>query len=215
MTVNDRADITWAPRVSLAKIWALYLKESSGICDDELIDEVGISLYLRCLSILEYNQAVAGSARCKRCAKRGITTFIERKTLKPTELIRCPNCSWQVRWRVYVAEADKAGGGLHAGNAGAAFQKYMLTYPHCKEARDKILAIDQLIHEFHWNLVHESEALEPHKPAGVNLLQGSSTQVKELLDELAYGENSDPKLLANRRWWRSQKPIQRSLRNRP
>jgi len=47
MTLNNRAEIEWAPKVSLAKIRSLYTRESQGICDEELIDEVGTSLYHR------------------------------------------------------------------------------------------------------------------------------------------------------------------------
>jgi hypothetical protein len=44
MMKNDRADIHWAPRVSLYKI--LYLSDAQGMHDDGLIDEVGVELYL-------------------------------------------------------------------------------------------------------------------------------------------------------------------------
>jgi len=36
----------------------------------------------------------------------------------------------------------------------------------------------------------------------LNLLQGSTHQILELLNGLAYGENTAPELLANRAWWR-------------
>lgn len=66
-----------------------------------------------------------------------------------------------------------------------------------------------LIHEFHWNLVDENRPREAHKPAGVNLLRGTTTQVIEMLNELTYGENSPPGLLEGREWWRSQRPVVR------
>ena len=207
MAKNNRSELEWAPKVSLAKIRALYLMDARGLQDEDLIDEVGMSLYWRCQSILEYTLAHTGWVQCKRCANSGITTQIERKTRKPSELLKCAVCDWQVRWRVYVAEAEKSGGNLHAGNAGAAFQKFVRVYPQCRTGHEKILTIDQLIHEFHWVLVAQDQARQPFKPAGVNLLQGSTSQVKETLFQLTYGENASAELLANREWWLAQKPV--------
>jgi hypothetical protein len=210
MPPNNRSEIEWAPKVSLSIIRRLYIQEARGLCDDDLVDEVGTRLYQRCESILEFTEATRGRVRCKRCARAGTVTFIARKALTSAELVKCPVCGWQVRWRVYLNEAEKSGGNLHVGNARVAFERFAQTYPHCKTAREKILAIDLLIHEFHWNLVKESQdgpVSEPHKPAGLNLLQGSTQQIIEFLNELTYGANTPPELLANREWWLSQKPI--------
>ncbi len=207
--MNDRAEIEWAPRVSLAKIRELYLREADGTCDDDLVNEVGFALFARCQSILEYSHACEGQVRCKRCARNGVDTIIKRQTKQPAELLRCSVCGWQVRWRVYVAESEKVDGQLHQGNAGGAFRRYMTKYPACTSREEKILAIDRLIHEFHWILMDESKPAKGWKPAGVNLLRGSATQVIDLLNELTYGENSSPELLETRSWWRSQKRIAR------
>ena len=218
MTINNRNDIDWAPKVSLSKIRRLYLLEAQGICDDELIKEVGTSLYSRCESILEFTEAIHGFVKCKRCARSGKTTIIERKTRKSSEIVKCPVCAWQIRWRVYINEAEKSGGNLMEGHAEAAFERYVQTYPKCQSARDKILAIDLLIHEFHWILQHEGKEYQttlPSKPAGVNLLQGSTNQILELLNGLTYGEKTAPELLANREWWLSQKPITKRLISPP
>ena len=93
----------------------------------------------------------------------------------------------------------------------AAFQRFVMKYPQCRSQEDKIIAIDRLIHEFHWILIDEEKDPSPWKPAGVNLLRGSTTQVVEMLNELTYGENTPPELLEGRDWWRTQKPIARRL----
>lgn len=205
-SMNDRSDIEWAPRVSLSKICELYLSEARGDCADDLVAEVGFSLLARCRSILEFTAACEGEVRCKRCAAAGRETILARRTKKPAEILRCPACGWQVRWRVYLAESEKVDGQLHAGNARAAFQRYVSRYPHCHSREEKILAIDRLIHEFHWVLV-DVKGARASKPAGVNLLRGSTTQVLEMLNELTYGENTPPELLSGREWWRAQEPI--------
>ena len=209
MMKNDRADIHWAPRVSMHKIRALYLSNAQGIYDDELIDEVGIELYLRCESILEYTEAHEGRVKCKRCAESGITTMIDRETKESTEWLRCPICSWQIQWRVYVREAKKTRGQLTAGRAGSAFEEYASNYPRCRSARDKMLAIDRLIHQFHRAMRGEGKEPQAERTACVNLLEGSTTQILDLLDGLAYDKNTTSGLLATRYWWRSQKPIVR------
>ncbi len=67
--------------------------------------------------------------------------------------------------------------------------RYAEVYPQCRTREEKILAIDRLIHEFHWILVKEDQPARANKPAGVNLLRGNIRQVLTLLNELAYGEN--------------------------
>ena len=230
--MSDRSEIEWAPRVSLSKIRELYEREACGELDDELVEEVGFALFARCQSILEFSEALEGQVRCKRCyraappgsapgaarsvgeTKRcppsGATKgWIERRTRRGDELLRCPDCGWQVRWRVYLAESEKVDGPLHEGNAGAAFWRYAARYPLCASRGEKMLAIDRLIHEFHWNLVAEGQERVPHKPAGVNLLRGTTTQVVQLLNELTYGEHTPEELLERYAWWRGQKPIAR------
>jgi hypothetical protein len=194
--------------VSLYKIRALYLSNATGIYDEELIDDVGMDLFVRCESILEFTEAVQGRVQCKRCARSRTTTIIERQTTQSGEWLRCPVCSWQVQWRVYLTVANKVKGQLAAGHAQAAFEEFV-KYPRCRTARTKMLAIDRLIHEFHWELRREGQDARASRTASVNLLAGSTTEILDLLDGLAYDENAAPGLLATRSWWRAQEPIAR------
>jgi len=204
--MSDRSEIEWSPRVSLAKIRALYVSEARGDCDDELIEEVGFGLLARCRSVMEYTEALeTGRVCCKRCQKQGQTTLIQRNPHKPAALLHCPVCGWQVRWRVYKAESETADGQLSAGHAGAAFTRYMAVYPQCQTREEKIIAIDRLIHEFHWILIREDKPARAHKPAAVNLLRGNTRQVFEMLNELTYGENTPPELLEGKTWWLEQR----------
>lgn len=203
--MSDRSEIEWAPRVSLSKIRELYVNEARGTCSDELIEEVGFGLLARCRSIFEYTAACEeGKVRCMRCARQGQTTIIQRNMSKPSPLIRCPVCGWQVRWRVYKNESENYDGQLLAGHAGAAFERYMAVYPQCRSREEKILAIDRLIHEFHWFIIKEDQPARGNKPAAVNLLRGNIAQVFNLLNELTYGENTPPELLEGKDWWVEQ-----------
>ncbi len=203
--MSDRSEIEWAPRVSLSKIRALYVNEARGTCDDELIEEVGFGLLARCQSILEYTAACEeGKVRCMRCAKQGQSTIIQRNLSKPSALLRCPVCGWQIRWRVYKNESENYDGQLLAGHAGEAFERYVAHYPKCRSREEKILAIDRLIHEFHWFLIEEDQPARGNKPAAVNLLRGNIIQVYSFLNELTYGENTPPELLERKEWWLRQ-----------
>lgn len=204
--MSDRSEIEWSPRVSLAKIHALYVNEARGTADDELIEEVGFGLLARCQSILEYTAACEeGLVRCKRCAKGGQTTLIRRNLSKPSALLICPVCGWKVRWRVYKAESENADGQLTAGHAGEAFTRYAAVYPQCRTREEKIIAIDRLIHEFHWIILREDRPARGNKPAAVNLLRGNTHQVIDLLNELTYGENTPTELVVGKEWWLQQR----------
>lgn len=203
--MSDRSEIEWSPRVSMAKIRALYENEAHGMLDDDLIEEVGFGLLARCRSIIEYTEACdEGKVRCHRCAKQGTTTIIQRNLNKPSALIQCPVCGWQVRWRIYKTESENADGQLRAGHAGAAFARYVTIYPQCRTREEKILAIDRLIHEFHWILVREGHPERANKTAAVNLLRGNIAQVYDMLNELTYGENTPPELLKVKEQWVEQ-----------
>ncbi|MBN1371389.1 MAG: hypothetical protein JW987_05460 [Anaerolineaceae bacterium] len=200
--MSDRSEIEWSPRVSLAKIRELYVNEARGTVEDELIEEVGFGLLARCQSIMEYTAACEeGKVRCMRCAKQGQTTIIQRNMSKPSALIRCPVCGWQVRWRVYKNESENYDGQLLAGHAREAFTRYLAVYPQSRTREEKILAIDRLIHEFHWFIMKEDQPARGNKPAAVNLLRGNIVQVYGLLNELTYGENTPPELLEGKSWW--------------
>jgi hypothetical protein len=204
--MSDRSEIEWSPRVSLARIRALYVNEVRGTLDDELVEEVGFGLLARCRSIIEYTEACElGRVRCMRCARQGQTTIIQRNLHKASPLLICPVCGWQVRWRAYKAESENADGQLRAGHAGDAFARYAMVYPQCRTREEKIIAIDRLIHEFHWILVKECQPARANKTAGVNLLRGNLREVFNLLNELTYGENTPPELLeAKARWLAGQ-----------
>jgi hypothetical protein len=209
---NDRADMYWAPPLKPGKIQALYLNDAQGLYDDELIEEVGIGLLLRCQSILEFTEALEGRVKCKRCSALRRTTILERKTGRPDELLKCPVCGWQIQWRVYLAESGKTRGQLNAGHARAAFETYLQAYPRSRSAKEKILAIDLLIHEFHRELTGNAKQEGAIRTACVNLLDGTATEILDVLDRLACGEASDPALRLQRESWAAQKPIARRRR---
>ena len=177
--------------MNLNEVRKFYLICAGGVYDEEVINNTGIALFLRCESILEYTWAHEGKVKCKRCSRIGKEIFINRITKAPRELIRCPLCGWQIQWRVYISETEKKQTGqLWAGRARYAFEEFYRKYPGCKESGEKVIAIDQLIHSFHWTLKNELKKPTGLRTACVNLLEGNATQINDLLNNLTYGSES-------------------------
>lgn len=53
----NRQDVHWSPRVPKWKLRRFYERACQGIWDDELIEDVGLTLYLRCRDILNIHRA--------------------------------------------------------------------------------------------------------------------------------------------------------------
>ena len=102
---SARREIRWPPRVQKIKLRRLYEADAQGIVDTELIDDVGITLFVRCQAILEVAEAKAGRVRCPRCARQGQTMVIEREHQPGDardEVLTCPQCGWQITWGEYA-----------------------------------------------------------------------------------------------------------------
>ncbi len=179
----------WAPRVPQALIRRLYETDAQGIYDEELLDEVGYALLARCQSFIEANEARAGRVRCPRCSAE-IT-----RTWKEQEILRC-DCGWALPWRDYFATIQ------HAQLSGAEpvleqFRAYVAGFPLARTPGERMIAIDRLIHGFHWYLKINS----PTRPVAVNLIEGRMRRVIAFLDRLTYSGQSTPGLRENYDQW--------------
>jgi DNA-directed RNA polymerase subunit RPC12/RpoP len=176
----DRQDVKWSPRVPKWKLRRLYLRVAEGIWDDELIDDVGMTLYLRCRDILVIHRARRERrVTCPRCGRAGRTTLIPR-TGGPDDAIRCPACGWEMTWRRYHRTFQRKQ--LNPGGAVGAFEAYLRRFESAREPKDRMLAIDRVIHEFHYSLRTDPDRAT--RAAGVNLIVGDLTDVVAFLDEL-------------------------------
>lgn len=173
----ERKKITWSPVVSRDKIRRLYEGEGRGLLDTELLEDVGISLLLRCESILMVS---THRIRCPGC---GTEFQLESKVLRRNRDDRyfCPgdDCSWSITWGEYHSSWSKRR--LFGGKALSAFRRYVNDYPRAATVARKMIAVDQLLHAFHWDL----QAAAPNRLAADNLIDGNHSQVLQLLDELS------------------------------
>jgi hypothetical protein len=187
----------WAPRIRKHLIRRLYENDARGIVDEELIDEVASGLAARCASILEVHQAREGRVRCPRCAARGIEASIERPR-DPDTPMQCANCGWRTTWREYARSYKRRQ--LNSGGALGAFQEYVCRYEQARTPREKLLAIDAVIHAFHYSLRNEPDL--PTRAAAVNLIDGHLADVLRFLDELTYGPEGAPETAQTAVRWR-------------
>jgi DNA-directed RNA polymerase subunit M/transcription elongation factor TFIIS len=197
---NGRDDIQWPKRVSKHKIRRLYESDAQGMLDTELVDDVGITLLLRCKSILEVAEAKRGHVRCPRCARQKKETIIQRTRVKGDprdEVITCPECGWQVTWGEYAASYKRKQ--LNIGGAAGAFEAYVQSYEAARTSQAKMLAIDRLIHEFHYSL-RDRPGL-PTRSVGPNLIQGKLGDILTFLDELTYGPDTAQEMREQRAGW--------------
>jgi hypothetical protein len=186
MTENAQKDVTWSPRVPQWKVRRLYQLESKGVYDDELLDDVGWMLYERCRDILTIHDALNGVVTCPRCANAGQTSRVPRMTHAREEVLACPTCGWALTWYDYHLTFKRQQ--LNPGGATAAFAAYVRDFALARTPQAKMLAIDQVIHAFHYSLRDQPD--QATRPAGVNLIVGNLTEVIRFLDELSGIPNS-------------------------
>ena len=179
--------IKWAKKVSQEQIERLYTQDSRGIADDTLADEVGWALYARCESIISVTYGLEHKTLiCQRC---GADIVMENNEF---------NCSCGFSATLKEFRASYKNKQLYGANAITSFIKFRRDFPRAKEYREKMIAIDTLIHSFHvlhsYRLKMESpdpadKNLPLGRPVGVNIIEGSLSEVIPFLDRLSAAEN--------------------------
>ena len=111
------------------------------------------------------------------------------------EPLVCESCGWTTTWGAYLKSYQ--GKQLHGGTGYANFLEFLERWPRARTPRDKLLAIDWMIHACHGSL-----ETGVGRPAATNLIEGTATQLVSFLDELAYGEQSTPGMRESREEWK-------------
>ncbi len=184
---------TWAPRVKQRLIERLYESDAQGLLDEDLLNEVGWTLVERCQSFIAANQAVHGRAPCPVCG-----AIVEHHA-RPEEILRCLACGWENSWKNYfhtIQHKQLSG----AGEVIALFQDFVDRFPSAREAPQKMLLVDMLIHGWHWNALFRTNT----RAACVNLIEGTYHEVVDFLNLLSYGPGSTPGISRQRDEWREQ-----------
>ena len=189
--------IKWSPRVAKWKVHRLYETEAMGINDSDQIDDVGMTLYMRCRDILTIQKAkVERLVRCPGCEGEKRETYIPRQDGRDI-LMTCSACGWQITWQDYQKSFKRRQ--LNPGGAVSSFTRFVQAYPKARLPKEKMLLIDAVIHAFHFSLKDKPDL--PTRPAGVNLIQGKLRDVVEFLDALS-SLNTSPALQKTHQKWR-------------
>ncbi|MCL2820648.1 MAG: hypothetical protein FWD38_07445 [Oscillospiraceae bacterium] len=162
----------WSPCVSRHSIKRLYNLNAKLIYDEELADEVGYTMYARCLqgrdeTTLNYS----GKLLCHNCKKVHIS---------PSNGVILCSCGYTYIFHEYRKSFQKAR--MPSGAATPFFNEFISKWEKAKTYHDKMLAIDYVIHECHLNMISNVK----RSFAGCNLIQGTKKQVSELILDLAY-----------------------------
>jgi ribosomal protein S18 acetylase RimI-like enzyme len=198
---DGRDEIEWAPRVPKHMIRRLYQSDARGLLDEDLLEEVGSILFQRCQSILVVADAQQGTVHCPRCDRRGLTSLIERQQIRRDprdQLLTCPRCGWQITWEAYHKSFKRHQ--LNPGGATASFSAYLQNYAAAQTPQAKMIAIDQLIHEFHYSYRPRPDI--PTRSVSVNLIEGKLVDVIQFLDELTASQEISPERQVNYAEWR-------------
>lgn len=183
---------TWAPRIARRDIARLYRSCGQGILDTELIDEVGIGLYVRCESILKVKEAMRGNIMCPHCES------VVRRTchVSEDERLHCPRCRWECSWQEYRRTFE--GKLLNAGGMERFCHEYLHRFAVTKSYGEKLVLIDTLIHRLHGELVGGN------KPGAYAFIEGDIADVASFLDHLTYEDKMPEEIKASRERWRKQ-----------
>ena len=199
--------IRWSPKVHPRRILAVYESHASDLPDEDLIDDLGISLLLRCQSVL---RAMAGEVECPRCGH--VFSLPGERSGSPRETACPAGCGWRTTRECF--NRSKRHRELNgAESVVPIFGCFVSEYPRCRTPREKLLRIDRLLHEFHW----DGKSKLPNRSLSNNLIEGGHAQVIQFLDDLSA---VDPALKAKWRatvdvMWkrrRNQLPLQKTDR---
>ncbi len=182
----------WAKRVSRRDIQHLYESDARGMLDEELLDQVHYAIHARVCDMLEVRTTIqTGRVTCRNCGAPVQQPF----SLGPRNrdnILQCGQCGWKVTCGEYYS--SYSGGSMLPGSAYDLFEDYMARFTKAKTSQEKMLLVDWLIHQFH---VMQGVA---RMPVGVNVIQGSTDQVRELIESLAGSPGSTPGLSSLEQW---------------
>lgn len=177
--------LNWAKRIDRSLLSKLYSLNAAGIYDEELADNVAYAMLARAESILKVTKAHSeGILDCPSCSQ--IITYDNKKI---DTVVLCA-CGWHItRGELHATYKGKQ---LVGGAAIPIIEDAVRTFPVKGAYADKMFWIDSLIHAFHGELndLHEKTGLA-YRPVASNFIQGSFTQVAELIFSLAYGDTPD------------------------
>jgi ribosomal protein L37AE/L43A len=132
-----------------------------------------------------------GRVKCRQCGE-AVQQPYQMGARNKNKILKCEHCGWQVTCGEYYE--SYTGKSMLPGSAFDILEQYLERLPKAGTPPEKLLLIDWLIHQFH---VMQGVA---RMPVGQNVIQGSTEQVRELIEKLAYGPGSTRGLSSQEEW---------------
>ena len=166
----------WCKKVSRSDLLRLYKGEAKGLIDEILLDDIGLTFYLRCKQAKEARECMdKGQIICHHCG-------VVLKVSGYSTITNCP-CGYSYTYREYRRSCNAVN--MPGGRAEPIFDNYLKKWQGCRTTKDKMFLIDWLIHECHVTLMSG----EKGRSVCINLIEGTLKQLYELIMKLAYGNN--------------------------
>ena len=201
----DKLRIKWSQRLPLNKLRQLYLSQASGLLDKELLEDVAVTLYLRCKDIIAVDKSRHGEVRCPFCYENKLEEVyiqVNRGEYgEKLDKLQCGECSNEFSYAEYARCTKNKQ--LNMGGAGDAFKRFINEYEKPALPEKRMLQVDRLIHEFHYSL--KAKPRQPTRSVGPNLLNTNLTAVMKFLNELSGIIGDDPDLKTNADKWQQEK----------
>lgn len=160
----------WPAKLDITKLKQLYKLDASGIQDELLADEVGLTLYLRCkLGKEDMERMACAVIRCHNC---------QADIAGSTDFRQC-SCGYQYSFRDYRRSYHK--NNMPFGSLAGVFEAFITDWEKAKNYNDKIILIDTLLHEFHQSFISGTTG----RPAAKNFMDGTNKKIEQIIKEMA------------------------------
>ena len=161
----------WPSKLEVNKLKQLYTEDSKGIQNEELADEIGICLYIRCKDGKEDMELMDQYAiRCHNC----------NAVITGKEDFRECTCGNQYSYKEYRRSYRR--NNMPTGAAARVFDEYIKAWVWAKDYSSKMILIDKLLHEFHLSLISGTV----HRPVAMNFIDGTREKIEKIINDLAY-----------------------------
>ena len=200
--------IKWSPRLKKDKLARLYKLNAMQIIDSDLLQDVAVTLYLRCKDIIAvYDAHYNFRVRCPGCYLKGVENYLDfprglKKKTRDNYMFECSDCGNSFTWKDFRSSHSRRQ--LNIGGAGDIFRRYIRQFEQNPDENKLMLETDRLIHEFHYGLRADGITRSPGRIVAVNLLDiDSINETVEFLDDLSNG-TADAEMERNARVWRKR-----------
>ena len=200
--------IKWSLRLKKEKLSRLYKSNAMRIDDHELLQDVAITLYLRCKDIIAvYDAHYNFKVRCPGCYIKGSENYLDfprsqKKRARDNYIFECEKCGCSFSWKDFRSSHSRRQ--MNIGGAGDIFRRFIRQFELNLDDNKLMLEVDRLIHEFHYGLRADGITKSPGRIVAVNLLDIDN--IKDTVDFLDNLSNNidDSEMQKNAQVWRER-----------